>query len=85
MKAEHIQTIAAASASFWMTLGLLIPLSLVKNAGKSTGPSRPSANVPTQTPSVSRYSRVRGMSKKLLHPELMTVMGVRPSSVRSAV
>lgn len=82
---KNLQTIAAASASFWITLGLRKPLSRVKKAGKSTEPSRPSAKVPTQTPSVSRYSRVRGISKKLLHPELITVTGVRPSSVRSAV
>lgn len=78
------QTIAAASSSFLITFGLRTPLSRVKKAGKSTGPSRPSANVPTQTPSVSRYSRVRGISKKLLQPELMTVTGVRPNSVKSA-
>jgi len=75
---------AAASASFWIVRGLRKPLSRVKNAGKSTDPSRPSAKVPTQTPFVSRYSSVRGISRKLLHPELMTVTGVRPSSVRSA-
>ena len=81
----NLQTIAAASASSLMVRGLRMPLSRVKKEGKSTGPSRPSAKVPTQTPSVSRYSSVRGISKKLLHPELITVTGVRPSSVRSAV
>jgi hypothetical protein len=80
----NLHMIAAASDSSWMTFGLFTSLSLVKNAGKSTGPLRPSANVPTQTPSVSRYSNVREISRKLLHPELITVTGVRPSSVRSA-
>lgn len=81
---SDLQIMAAASSSSWITFGLFTPLSLEKNAGKSTGPVRPSAKVPTKTPSVSRYSRVRGMSRKLLHPELTTATGVRPSSVRSA-
>lgn len=79
-----IQMIAAASFSSWTTEGLLTPLSLAQNAGRSMSPVRPSANVETLTPWVSRYSRVRGISKKLLQPLLMTATGVLPSSVRSA-
>ena len=76
--------IAAASFSSFIVIGLLTPLSLLQKAGKSTLPSLPSANVATPTPSVSRYSSVLEISRKLLHPLLITVTGVLPSSVRSA-
>lgn len=76
--------IDAASLSVLTTDGLLMPLSLAQNAGKSILPVRPSANVETTQPCVSRYSRVRGMSRNPLQPLLMTATRVRPSSVRSA-
>ncbi|KAH0194668.1 IdgA domain protein, partial [Aureobasidium melanogenum] len=75
---------AAAVFSLSKIIGLWMPLSLVQKAGKSILPSRPSANVATGTPWVSRYSRVLPMSRKLLQPLLTTATGVRPSSVRSA-
>ncbi len=42
-------------------------------------PVLPSAKVQTVAPWVSRYSRVRGISRKLLHPLLITATAVRPS------
>mmetsp|Transcript_36010 Transcript_36010/g.87018 ORF Transcript_36010/g.87018 Transcript_36010/m.87018 type:complete len:215 (-) Transcript_36010:151-795(-) len=56
----------------------LQPLLGLKKAGKS------SVSYPmTGTPRVSRYSRVRGMSRMLLAPAQTTATGVLPSSVRS--
>ena len=81
---EDSHMTAAASISSAMVVGLLTPLSLDQKAGKSTLPCRPSAKVPTPTPSVSRYSIVRGMSRKLLQPLEITVTGVLPSYVKSA-
>ena len=83
-QSEYARITAAASISSAIVTGLLTPLSLDQKAGKSTFPARPSANVPTPTPSVSRYSIVRGMSRKLLQPLETTVTGVLPSSVKSA-
>lgn len=80
----NLQMIAAASLSFSIVTGLLTPLSLDQKAGKSTLPSLPSAKVAIPTPSVSKYSIVLGMSRKLLQPLLTTATGVRPSSVKSA-
>ena len=72
-------TTAAASRGVSTRHGALTPLFLVKNAGNSSTPK-----LATQTPCVSRYSNVRGMSNTLLAPAHTTHTGVRPSSVRSA-
>lgn len=79
----HLPMTLAASSAEVTLYGAWYPLLAEKKAGKSLESEPP--NEATVTPSVSKYSSVRPISRMDFTPAHTTATGVLPSSVKSAL